>query len=345
MAESILAAALMFWSSGRMGFFQGCIFFFMLGVTSLVSLMTLFRGFRDLRIFKILGDTPRATIGSVALGLVNIRGKAEADKPIPSPVSHTPCCFYKVILDQWNFSNKEKDGTRTAFWSPVTTARDGTRFFLVDNTGKALIDLGNDRDVRRTTVRFDERKPESIRSHFVSVYELKEHSARELDPHQRNASAAGASDEELWSYIWQRLQDPTRAGVNKRYRLTEFLVLPGEEYQVIGTCVENTDAKGLGDRNLICKGKGIPLIISSAPEDIPMNELSAGATADIVGGAFASVACLGFLLAFIAWLLNDQVTLESEHAQMAGWVWMGSIAAAFLLMILLRWMFAKPDSN
>jgi hypothetical protein len=226
----------------------------------------------------------------------------------------------------------------------VTTARDGTRFFLEDNTGKAVIDLGNDRDARRNTVRLDQRQPDSIRSHFVSVYELKEHSAQELDPHQRNARAAGATDEELWSYIWQRLQDPTKAPIKKRYRLTEFLVLPGEEYQVVGTCVENTEAKGLGDRNLICKGKGTPLIISSAAEDIPMTELSAGATGSIVAGAFATVICLGFLFFFIAWLLNDQVELRG-YGQTAGFVWAASIGAAFVLLVVLLWKFAKPSST
>jgi hypothetical protein len=109
--ESIPATALMFWSSGRMGFFMGSFFFFMLSMASLAGLMMLFRGFCDLRIYKILADTPRSTIGSVALGLVNIRGKAEADKTIPSPVSHTPCCFYKVILEQFVLS-QEEDGKR-----------------------------------------------------------------------------------------------------------------------------------------------------------------------------------------------------------------------------------------
>lgn len=342
MAESVLAAALML-SSGRMGFVLGSLCFFMLSVASLAALAMLFRGFCDLRIYKILGDTPRATIGSVALGLVNIRGKAEADELIPSPVSHTPCCFYKVILEQWVLT-QEQNGQKETVWSPVTTARDGTRFFLVDNTGKAVIDLGNDRDARRTTVRLDERQPDNIRSHFVSVYELKEHSAQELDPHRPNERTAGATDEELWSYIGQRLQDPTKAVVKKRYRLTEFLVLLGEEYQVVGTCVENPDAKGLGDHNLICKRNGMPLIISSAKEDIPIAELTSGATWNIIGGGFATVACLGFLFFFIAWLLNDQVEL-GEHAQTAGFVWTASMGAAFVLVVGLLWKFAKPNST
>jgi len=353
MAESILAAALMFWFSRRMGFFQGSLFFFMCAGASLGGLATLFRGFRDLRIAKIVGDTPRTTIGSVAMGLVNIRGKAESDEPIPSPVSHTPCCFYIVKLYRWE-THEDKDGNRTAGWSWVTGERQCTKFFLADNTGKAVIDLGVFRD------EFAEHY--QLEKH----YQLDESSAWVVDPGPPNETPAGVTDEELRSYIRQlrqkidtdalevidrplhtqfaarRRAKPAEA-LSERYRLSEFLVLPGQEYQVIGSCLENTDAQGLEDRNLICRGKRMPFVISSAPKDIPPKDLIKGATGDIVAGAIVTVMGLGFLLFFIAWLLNDQVPLGGDAAAIAGSVWVVCTGAAFLLLAL--WMLAKPKST
>ena len=47
------------------------------------------------------------------------------------------------------------------------------------------------------------------------------------------------------------------------YRLTEWLVLPGQEYRVVGTCVENPESKDLSDRNLICRPSESTFVISS----------------------------------------------------------------------------------
>ena len=40
-----------------------------------------------------------------------------------------------------------------------------------------------------------------------------------------------------------------------RYRLREALILPGQEYHVTGTCVENPEAREAQDRNMIVQGQ------------------------------------------------------------------------------------------
>src|SRR5580700_9255876 len=61
-----------------------------------LGLWTFFKGFRVMREYKVLEDTPRIPIRSVPMGFVHIRGKAESAEVLSSPVSHTPCCFYKI---------------------------------------------------------------------------------------------------------------------------------------------------------------------------------------------------------------------------------------------------------
>ena len=60
-----------------------------------------YKGFRVFREYRVLMDTPEIPIRSVAMGLVEIHGKATGIPPIPSPVTQTPCYFYKVDIEHW----------------------------------------------------------------------------------------------------------------------------------------------------------------------------------------------------------------------------------------------------
>src|SRR5208337_782486 len=60
-----------------------------------------YKGFRTYREYRVLMDTPEIPIRSVAMGLVDIHGKATGATPIPSPVTQTPCYFYKVDIEHW----------------------------------------------------------------------------------------------------------------------------------------------------------------------------------------------------------------------------------------------------
>jgi hypothetical protein len=79
-------------------------------------------------------DTPEIPIRSVAMGLVEIHGKATGTPPIPSPVTQTPCYFYTVDVEHWVTIRT------AASWSHLVTDADGPRFYVADATGKVLVD-------------------------------------------------------------------------------------------------------------------------------------------------------------------------------------------------------------
>ena len=93
-----------------------------------------YQGFRTYREYRVLMDTPEIPIRSVAMGLVDIHGKATGIPPIPSPVTQTPCYFYKVDIEHWV---TDKNG---GHWSHLVTDADGPRFYVADATGKVLVD-------------------------------------------------------------------------------------------------------------------------------------------------------------------------------------------------------------
>jgi hypothetical protein len=82
-----------------------------------------------------------------------------------------------------------------------------------------------------------------------------------------------------------------------RYRLREYLILPGQEYHVTGTCVENPDARDAHDRNMIVLGKNEKtFLISWKAEQEVQHGLRMRALGMVFGGAALAVFCLALLL-------------------------------------------------
>ena len=93
-----------------------------------------FKGFRVYREFRVVEDTPEMPIRSIPMGLVRVHGKATGEQRMTSPITGTPCFFYKVDIEKWEVKNN------SGSWSHYRTDTDGVRFYLADGTGKVLVD-------------------------------------------------------------------------------------------------------------------------------------------------------------------------------------------------------------
>ncbi len=324
------------------------------------GLWSFFKGFRVMREYKVLEDTPRIPIRSVPMGFVHIRGQAQSNEILASPVSHTPCCFYKVEIDEWKSSGKSKT------WVHCCVDMNGYRFHLADDTGKVLIDAhAAEYDLPLTSERvvssqaagasgtgasdadllqyvtysrihgFTDRagqmiekgferagaennpqmqiKRDLFRAVFASIPTVA-HGGKppiaELerlvnavgplsDPVkeqkrqmalERLRQAEGASQSELLSTMM-----PTATPADGRFRLREFVVSPGQEYLISGTCVENS-ADGQ-DRCLIAKGRNETTFIISTKSDVQIHhDLEKRALLMIFGGAALALACAAGIL-------------------------------------------------
>jgi hypothetical protein len=164
------------------------------------GLWTFFKGFRVLRECEVLEDTPCIAVRSVPMGLVHVRGKAQSEQVLSSPVSHSLCCFYKVEIDPWDSSGKSHSGQRCC------TDMDDFRFYLADETGTVLID-----------------------SH-AAEYDLPVSSTREVNSYQGTATSApvagsgGISDGDLSRYVSyaqiRRVRERVGQFVDKRIEKT-----------------------------------------------------------------------------------------------------------------------------
>jgi E3 ubiquitin ligase len=93
-----------------------------------------FWGFQRLRRKRIIENIPTSKVRSLALGLVELVGQAENPSPIISPLTKTPCVYYRYTIERYQSSG------RSSRW--VTIAKgssSGVVFWLKDDTGKILI--------------------------------------------------------------------------------------------------------------------------------------------------------------------------------------------------------------
>jgi hypothetical protein len=248
-----------------------------------------YQGFRTYREYRVLMDTPEIPIRSVAMGLVEIHGKATGVPPIPSPVTQTPCYFYQVDIEHWV---QNKNG---GSWNHLATDADGKRFYVADATGKVLVDAHNAEYDLIQTARVE------TRGSFGSGF------GRLLSGIGNSTGAAGNPGvrPDLWAYASSAVARRKGAsffgsgtGTGERYRLTERLVVPEHWYDITGTCVENPEAQDEYDRNMIVKGTNEPtFLITWRSEKEIRRTLRNRAAQRIFGGAILAVVCLGLFLA------------------------------------------------
>jgi hypothetical protein len=272
------------------------------------GLFWFFKGFRVYREYRVLADTPEIPIRSMAMGLVEIHGKAKGHETVLSPVTKTPCFFYKVDIERWV---RDKNG---GHWSHAATDAEGVRFYLEDATGKVLVDAhGAECDLIQTT------KRETGAGVVTS-------SGRLFGGTRDSSLTTGAwvSDSDLLNYAVSAVSTAHTAfsldagsllsglgrgslglgmGSEHRYRLSEYCIVPEHSYAVTGTCVENPNPQDEHDRNMIVKGQNEPtFLISWRSEKELQSALRNRAVLHIFGGGALSVACLAILLFRLGWL-------------------------------------------
>jgi hypothetical protein len=287
------------------------------------GLFIFFKGFRIYREYLVVKDTPEISIRSIPMGLVEIHGKANGEQEVRSPVTGTPCLFYKVDVERWV---QDKD---SGHWSHYKTDADGPLFYLEDTTGKTLV---NAHEAEFDLIRSGRREiggwsgkslgqffggAEPAPGSFVSDAELSGYVARlgsgvpsgpvhfsaDDSPEVKSEKARMSARQSL-----DFLKDIALGGnpgwsASSRYRLTEYLILPGHWYDLTGTCVENPKPKDEHDRNLIVKGRNDPtFLISWRSEKSLESNLRKKAALHVLGGAALAVGCLVMLLSKLGML-------------------------------------------
>ena len=102
-------------------------------LAALLAGFLLWRGFTAVQLKRQIENTPVSRIRSLASGMVEVFGRAERCYALVSPVTQTPCIYYRLLRyrrdnrnDTWRLSSQRTSGLHP--------------FWLSDATGKVLID-------------------------------------------------------------------------------------------------------------------------------------------------------------------------------------------------------------
>jgi hypothetical protein len=109
-------------------FFPQLLFWLMLA-----GIAGFFYGFRLLRFKRLIQNTPFSKMGSAAIGLVEVSGRASGPRTIPAGLTNTPCFYYKATLWQRKTSSHNSD------WRQVVEERMCVPFYVEDSAGKLLV--------------------------------------------------------------------------------------------------------------------------------------------------------------------------------------------------------------
>lgn len=83
---------------------------------------------------RVMEDMPTARIRSASQGYVELIGQAlPPDAPLFSPISRTPCCWYRFKIEK-----RDRDSNRN--WSVEQQGVSTTQFWLDDDTARCIID-------------------------------------------------------------------------------------------------------------------------------------------------------------------------------------------------------------
>ncbi len=96
-----------------------------------LAVLSFYYGFYHLRIKRKIENTPTSRIRSIAMGMVEVKGKALRKYALVTPMSHMPCVYYRLTRYR-----KDKNDR----WQAVSvTTSDNASFFLEDDTGRIEI--------------------------------------------------------------------------------------------------------------------------------------------------------------------------------------------------------------
>jgi hypothetical protein len=221
-----------------------------------IGLLMLYGARQNYRKLRALEASPIKPIRDLAAGLVHIIGKAAGSQTLTSPLSRHACFYYQVLVEKW----VPRGGGR-GDWSMVMRHIDHASFDLQDETGRVAVDLhGAQLDLTQVFRREIEAKgePASIGGTGPSGNDLRDYLVHinaqiHSDLAARHESVVHALTQTEGSVsLLPANFSPRDSGM--RLRFTETCLLADQQYNILGTCIDNPNPGGGGERWLIARG-------------------------------------------------------------------------------------------
>lgn len=208
------------------------------------------------RKYDFLKDPPLVWINGIQRGFVQIRGKANLDAPLISPLTESPCCYHRTTIECVKKANESGLGS----YRRISDETKGTQFVIDDGTGKVMVlPRGAEYEFPKTySAEIDLSLP-GLREEFLSP---------------GLATAKPPREEALRDYLSRHaITEPTPRGggdacATVTYRLTEYCLPAGQEVSVFGTCEKCYGPRNPGGYKIICKNEHLPVLAITTQNEL-----------------------------------------------------------------------------
>ena len=222
------------------------------------------KGFMMINRKRLIQNMPTSTVRSIAMGLVELKGKAVAAKEtLTAPFSAKKCFRYWWIVEE---RREDKDGHE--YWRTISSGSEGVPFYLQDATGKVLISA------------------EQAELDMPSTFQAGSGIGREPPPVVKQWLEKKGIKWSGWIF-------------NKPLRYRESAIEAGSQLYIMGDATTNPDAKESTDHTqsiIIKKGGGKIFYISTRDEKQITRGLAIGGVLAIIFGCVFGLGTLLFVL-------------------------------------------------
>ncbi len=179
------------------------------GISLLIGLFFFFKGFSDLRKKRLIEDTPRSTLRSMAPGEVEVTGQALDWQALTGPFSQKPCVYYEYSVEEERTRTvgTGKDEHTETYWATIKSEDTSEKpFYLDDGTGLGLV------------------QPKNAEMVLLGAYELTPGIFTDIPPH-------------VSAFLKTRGVDCYGLfGFERPLRFTERILAVGQPLYILGTC-------------------------------------------------------------------------------------------------------------
>ncbi|MDP2750083.1 MAG: GIDE domain-containing protein [Nanoarchaeota archaeon] len=254
---------------------EGDLFFYAIA-GFFVGIYMFYRGFVRMRQKKLIENTPTSKIRSLAMGLVEVYGKAvpmknaetKKENIFLSPFSNSKCVYYKYTIEEYRRSGKNSR------WVTVNQGESRQNFYLQDDTGKVTID------------------PKDAEIVIPMDHEFRSGGGKEPPKIVIDFLAKKNIAYKSWKF-----------GKTMRYR--EYFIASKDKLYIMGSADKNPSveigAAAIGVENAIIKKGNAEKFyyISDKPEKDVLKAFKFSVYGGLIGGATLSVVCLAIILAYL----------------------------------------------
>jgi len=233
------------------------------------------KGFKRYRQYKLIKDTPTSKIRSLAMGLVEINGKAIANdgKYLKTPFSNIDCFAYVYEVKEYKkhrtTDSKGNTTTRNS-WETIARGRNQTLFQAKDDTGNVIVNPKNAElkiNVRKTFL-----QKAGLFGNFTSIFSA-------LKNFDNNANGFDVKKLNLIPIENSKISFGNRVGDRKFY---EQYITDNDDLYILGTAANNDSTN---KQVQILKGENEPtFIISDKSEKSLLKNMGWSVFGFLIGG-------------------------------------------------------------